>query len=133
MDPADIDPDAVLWLVWLDVDFRSALCDRLQWVLNTDERLLAVLWGSVHDAISGMATATWCLPTAGCYCCARDAFLHHAEVEHSRPWQELGELSLSRRPGYNGGHDIETTLDGRKLHLQATSGTAVRGWRDGRN
>jgi hypothetical protein len=92
---------------------------------DTDERLLAVLWGSVHDAISGMATATWCLPTAGVLLLRRDAFLHHAEVEHSRPWQELGELSLSRRPGYNGGHDIETTLDGRKLHLQATSGTSA--------
>ncbi len=125
MEPADVNLDAVLWLVWLDVDFRAALCHRLRWVLNTDERLLAVLWGSLHDAISWNGSGFLVFTDRRMLLLRRDAFLHHAQVEHSRPWHELGELSLSDQPGYNGDHDIETTLDGRKLYLQATSATSA--------
>jgi len=36
----------------------------------------------------------------------------------------LGEPIVSARPGANGGHDIETTLDGSRLYLQATRSTS---------
>lgn len=125
MEPAAIHSDAVMWLAWLDVDRRVALVDRLRWVLDMDERLLAVLWGSVHEAIRWSGSGFIVFTDRRILLLRRSDFLERAEVQRSLPWHELGELALSARPGLNGGHDIETSLSGTKLYLQATSATSA--------
>ena len=111
---------------WFNIVNREELLQRLPWLLNRDEKLLAVLWGSTGGPIlhwdkSGFLAFT----NRRVILLDKDAFLREGSVRRSLYLTDLGPLTVSDRPGGQGGHDLVTTLDGSTTYLQGWRGTTA--------